>query len=112
MFVLDQRAKPRIPLAIFVNQEFDRADQRLGMTADVSVDGMSLFTLRYASPPKGRHAWVRFYLPGSEIRISALVEVVRNEVEADGESFGLRFKHLFPADRELLRGYLAARQAN
>jgi len=112
MLVLDQRSNPRLPLEIFVNQEFSQVDQRLGMSVDLSLQGMSLVTLPRVAPPAGRHAWVRFWLPGSEILISALAQVVHQAGGEDVERYGLRFKYLFPDQKELLRGYLAAQPVN
>ena len=104
----DNRTATRVRLSVFVNQEFGKTDQRLGMTVDLSTEGMSLVTLRRDKPPEGKHSWVRFWLPGSEILIHALAEVMHQGDNSDVEHYGLRFKYLFPDQRELLHGYLAA----
>ena len=103
----EQRQAARVPLSVFVNQEFADEDQRLGMTTDLSLRGMSVVTLARSEDDTQRHAWVRFWLPGSEILIHALAEVIRREKDEEVERFGLRFKYLFPDQKELLAGYLA-----
>lgn len=104
----DKRGAPRVPISVFVNQEFGQDDQRLGMSTDLSLRGMSLVTLaRQEAAPK-RHAWVRFWLPGSEVLIHALAEVTRQERGDDVDRYGMRFKYLFPDQKALLAGYLAA----
>ena len=104
----EQRNTPRFPLSVFVNQEFGDEDQRLGMSTDLSLQGMSLVTLAREEPAPSKHAWVRFWLPGSEVLIHALAEIMRHNSDEEVDRFGIRFKYLFPDQRELLAGYLAA----
>ena len=104
----EQRRAPRIPMSVFVNQEFGDEDQRLGMSVDLSLKGMSLVTLARDEPPTSKHAWIRFWLPGSEVLIHALAEVMRKDSDDEVDRYGIRFKYLFPDQRTLLAGYLAA----
>lgn len=104
----EQRSAPRVSMSVFVNQEFGEEDQRLGMSVDLSLKGMSVVTLAREEPPASKHAWIRFWLPGSEILIHALAEILRKESDQDVDRYGIRFKYLFPDQRDLLAGYLAA----
>ena len=107
----DQRKSHRVPLSVFVNQEFGDTDQRLGMSTDLSMNGMSIVTLAREEVTPRKHAWVRFWLPGSEVLIHALAEIIRKHTDTDVDQYGVRFKYLFPDQRELLAGYLAAMPA-
>jgi len=112
MLILDQRAAPRVPLAFFLNQRYDELEQ-VGQAVELSAEGLSFETPRRTAPPPGRHAWLDFYLPRSEVRIKALVEVVHSGPKDDDlDRVGVRFKHMFPDQRELLHGYLAATPVN
>jgi len=103
----NQRSTARVPVSVFVNQEFDDRHERLGMTIDLSEEGLSLVTLSGGRAPRGKHAWLRFWLPGSETLISALAEVVHEGSKGEVRRWGMRFKYLFPDQREMLRSYLS-----
>jgi hypothetical protein len=70
-------------------------------------DGMEI---RSEQVPSGRYAWLGFDLPDGR-HVKALSEVVA--VIADGATKRIRvhFKHLWPADRMAMEGFMEARAA-
>jgi len=110
MAELEKRIRRRHPVSLFVNQEFDDRRQTLSMSLDLSGEGITLISLlKGEGGPKGRHAWVRFRLPGQPRPINALGEVVHRHAD-EGlslERTGIRFKFLFPDQRRMLERYLA-----
>ena len=61
-------------------------------------------------PPK-RYTWLSFEIPGADHPVKALAEVV-GVLAVDGANRVLvRFKHLFPRDRQALVGFVSARAA-
>ncbi len=112
MLILDQRVAPRLPLEFYLNQRYDEREH-VGQAVELSANGLSFDTPRLTAPPPGRHAWLDFRLPRSEILIRALVEVVHSRARDEYlDRVGVRFKHLFPDQRELLHGYLAGTATN
>lgn len=108
----EQRSRDRQTVSVFVNQEFGEEDTQLGMSVDLSPSGMSLITLQRTKPPAGRHAWLKFWLPGSDTLVKALAEVVHRHDDGEVERYGMRFKYMFPDQRLLLERYLSASGAS
>ncbi len=107
---VDKRASKRFPVSLFINQEYGDRRQSLGMSLDLSATGVTVIsTLTDGPPPEGRHAWLRFKLPGRSGTISALGEVVHRERDREAalERTGMHFKFLFPDQRRMLEEYLA-----
>ncbi len=108
MLDLDKRNQRRLPVSLFVNQEYDDRRQTLSMSLDLSREGISVISLARAEQPRGRHAWLRFRLPGEQRSIAALGEIVHRERDEQlaVERLGIRFKFLFPDQRRMLDEYL------
>jgi len=75
---------------------------RLGMT------GMELVSV---DVPPGRFAWINFSLPRCSRPINVLGEIVGVRRTGDQNSVTVRFKHVFPNDREMLCGMMLSRVA-
>jgi len=110
MATSEQRVSRRLPVSLFVNQEYNDRQQRLCMSLDLSKNGMTVISLARNEPSaQGNHAWLRFWLPGCPKPIHALGEVVHRQMdeELSLERTGMRFKFLFPDQRRMLESYLS-----
>ena len=106
---MENRETPRSNVTVFANQEFGQQMAKLSMSLDMSSYGISLISTRAGDSPEAKHAWIRFYLPGSDRLISALGEVIHRSCSEEFEVTGYRFKYLFPDHRRLLESYLEVR---
>jgi len=104
----DMRNNPRTPVTLFVNEDYGENQQFLGLALDMSPKGMSVVTVRKGTVPKGRHTWLRFWLPGSEELISALGEIIHRKTDGDTVRTGVRFKYIYPAHRKVIESFLSA----
>lgn len=79
-----------------------------GIATRIGIDGMEL---QSKDVPPGRFAWIGFTLPSSGTTVKVLGEIMGIRRDGSVDSVIVRFKHLFPSDRQLLSGLIAARAA-
>jgi hypothetical protein len=79
-----------------------------GIATRIGAEGMEL---RSKDVPPGRFAWIGFTLPGTGRSMKLLGEIMGVRRDGAVDSVTVRFKHVFPADRQVLNGMIAARAA-
>ncbi|MFZ5468125.1 MAG: PilZ domain-containing protein [Myxococcota bacterium] len=92
------RRAPRTRLSLAVA---DKRSERLGVTRDVSFEGMFIHTTR--PHPVGTRCVLKVQLPGIEVAVEVAAEVVRTE---EG-GMGVRLIHAVEAQRSYFAGQLA-----
>ena len=79
-----------------------------GVATRIGVDGMEL---RSRDVPPSQFVWIGFTPPGAGRSIKLLGEVMGLRRDGAIDSVIVRFKHMFPADRQILFGLIASRAA-
>ena len=70
--------------------------------------GMGGMELEAHAVPSGRYEWLEFQIPESGHRVKALGEVVSVVCSQGQIRVHVQFKHVFPADRLAMSGFLQA----
>ncbi|HPV04805.1 MAG TPA: PilZ domain-containing protein [Myxococcota bacterium] len=79
-----------------------------GIATRLGLDGMEL---QSKDVPPGRFAWIGFTLPDTGRTVKVLGEIMGIRRDGTIDSVTVRFKHLFPNDRQILSGLISARAA-
>lgn len=79
-----------------------------GIVTRIGMTGMELVS---ADVPPGQFAWLGFTIPGCSRTLKVLGEIVGVRRDGSQDSVTVRFKHVFPRDREVLCGLMLARAA-
>jgi len=77
-----------------------------GIARRIGMTGMELVS---ADVPPGQFAWLGFQIPGCSRNLKVLGEIVGVRRDGSQDSVTIRFKHVFPHDREVLTGLMLAR---
>jgi hypothetical protein len=108
---LERRSNPRVGVGVLVHEGAAPAVGALCRAMNLSRTGMYLLRVPGKRSSRARFAWLGFRLPDGGDSIRALVEVVHTHRLGSLEASGVRFKHLFPADRERIEDYLVCNVA-
>lgn len=79
-----------------------------GIATRIGLEGMEI---RSRDVPPGRFAWICFTMPGTAHPVKMLGEIMGIRRDGAIDSVIVRFKHVFPRDRQLLSGLIASRVA-
>jgi hypothetical protein len=107
----ERRSDPRVGIGVLVHEGAAGAPGALCRAMNLSRTGMYLLRVPEKRSCRSRFAWLGFRLPDGGDSIQALVEVVHTHRLGSLEASGVRFKHLFPADRERIEDYLSRANA-